>query len=61
MAAQLVNFYEKVAQEHGVVGRMKLAMLTQISSVKAKAEEDSPENIRKFEAALTQIRQELQG
>jgi hypothetical protein len=57
MGAQLVNYYEMVAAEFGFEGRMKLALLTTISSSKAGAEPDTPANIQKFEDALTQIRQ----
>ena len=56
MAAKLNEFYKQAAQEFGLTGRIKLAMLTKISSEKAEAAEDSPENIRIFEQALQQLR-----
>ena len=56
MAAKLNDFYKQAAQEFGLAGRIKLAMLTKISSEKAEAAEDSPENIRIFEQALQQLR-----
>ena len=56
MAAKLNEFYKQAAQEFGLAGRIKLAMLTKISSEKAEAAEDSPENIRIFEQALRQLR-----
>lgn len=56
MAAKLNEFYKQAAQEFGLAGRIKLAMLTKISSEKAEAVEDSPENIRIFEQALRQLR-----
>jgi hypothetical protein len=56
MAAQLSNFYKQATNEFGVVGRMKLAMLTKISSEKADAEPDSPANIQVFEKAMSQLR-----
>ena len=56
MAAKLNEFYKQAAQEFGLTGRIKLAMLTKISSEKAEAAEDSPENIRVFEQALQQLR-----
>lgn len=59
MAAQLLDFYELVKREYGPAGRMKLAMLTLISSAQAEKEADSPENIQKFEKALAHIRSEL--
>ncbi|HUO19189.1 MAG TPA: hypothetical protein VMU44_05415 [Steroidobacteraceae bacterium] len=56
MAARLNEFYKQAAQEFGLAGRIKLAMLTKISSEKAEAADDSPENIRIFEQALQQLR-----
>jgi hypothetical protein len=56
MAAKLTSFYAQAAQEFGVMGRMKLAMLTQISSEKAGTEPDSPANIQLFEKAFGQLR-----
>jgi hypothetical protein len=56
MAAKLNDFYKQAAQEFGLAGRIKLAMLTKISSEKAEAAEDSPENIRIFEQALQHLR-----
>ena len=56
MAAKLNDFYKQAAQEFGLAGRIKLAMLTKISSEKAEAAEDSAENIRIFEQALAQLR-----
>jgi hypothetical protein len=56
MAAKLNEFYKQAAQEFGLAGRIKLAMLTKVSSEKAEAAEDSPENIRIFEQALQQLR-----
>jgi hypothetical protein len=59
MGATLAGFYQQAAKEFGVTGRVKLAMLTKISSEKAEAAADSPENIRTFEQALHQLRQQL--
>lgn len=56
MAAKLSEFYKKAAQEFGLPGRIKLAMLTKIASEKAEAAPDSPENIRIFEQAMAQLR-----
>jgi hypothetical protein len=56
MAAKLNEFYKQAAQEFGLAGRIKLAMLTKISSEKAEAAEDSADNIRIFEQALQQLR-----
>jgi hypothetical protein len=56
MGAKLTEFYAVVAKEFGVPGRMKFAMLTKISSEKAAAEADTPDNIKLFENALVQLR-----
>lgn len=57
MAAKLTEFYEQASKEFGISGRMKLAMLTKISSEKAGTEADSPENIKLFEQAMRQLKQ----
>jgi hypothetical protein len=57
MAAKLTEFYAQAAKQYGVMGRMKLAMLTKISSEKAGTEADSPDNIRLFEQAMLQLKQ----
>jgi hypothetical protein len=56
MATRLTNFYAQASNEFGVVGRMKLAMLTKIPSERAATEADSPANIQAFENALRQLR-----
>jgi hypothetical protein len=61
MAARLISFYEQINVEFGVPGRMKLAMLTQISSTKAETEADSADNLTKFEQAMAQIRRDLKA
>ncbi len=57
MAAKLTEFYSQAGKQHGVMGRMKLAMLTKIPSEKAGNEPDSPENIKLFEQAMSQLKQ----
>jgi Mg-chelatase subunit ChlD len=59
MGKTLIGFFEQVGKEFGVSGRVKLAMLTKISSEKAESAVDSTENIRAFEEALKQLRQQL--
>jgi hypothetical protein len=56
MGVQLLGYYEKVGKEFGVKGRMKLALLTMITSMTAGTEDDSPANLQKFERAIAQIR-----
>lgn len=58
MGAILKSRYEQIGCELGSVGRMKLAMLTKISSIKAAEVEDSPENIRAVDAAIERLRRE---
>ena len=55
MAAKLTEFYAQATKQYGVMGRMKLAMLTKISSEKAGTEPDSPQNIKLFEQAMAQL------
>ena len=57
MAAQLLEFYDRALKEFGLSGRVKLALLTKISSEKAQTAADSPENIEIFQRALAQIKQ----
>jgi hypothetical protein len=56
MGVKLVGIFDAAEREFGFMGRMKLAMLTKVASAKAAEEVDSPENVRAFEAALTQLR-----
>jgi hypothetical protein len=56
MGIQLKNRYEEVGREMGALGRMKLAMLTKISSVQAGVVEDSPGNLKLIDDAIAQIR-----
>jgi hypothetical protein len=57
MAAKLTEFYTQASKEFGMSGRMKLAMLTKISSEKAATEADTPDNIKLFEQAMLQLKQ----
>jgi len=59
MGIKLKSRYEEVGKELGPQGRMKLAMLTKISSVKAAELEDSPENLRLVDEAIYQLRKGL--
>jgi hypothetical protein len=56
MAAKLSSFYDQASREFGVMGRMKLAMLTKIPSERAASEADTPANIQAFERAIQQMR-----
>ena len=59
MASRLVGYYDSIGKELGFQARMKLAMLTKISSSDAQAAPDSPANIQVFEQAMGAIRKEL--
>jgi hypothetical protein len=48
MGQKLVKYYELVAEKGGLQAKMRLAMKTAISSEKAAAADDSPENLTKF-------------
>ncbi len=56
MGVQLVDFYKQATSEFGVTGRVKLAMLTKVSSEKAQSEPDSAEAIKLFQKSLDQLR-----
>ena len=55
MGQQLLEFYERAKGKGGMQAQVKLAMLTQISSVKARELPDDTENIKKFSEAFKQI------
>ena len=56
MAAKLTAYYAQAAKDYGVMGRMKLAMLTKVSSEKAQTEPDSPAIVALFEQAMVQLK-----
>jgi hypothetical protein len=59
MGTKLLDYYNKVEKIGGLKARMRLAVITQISSQKAGDEPDSPANVSKFEEALKSISQEF--
>ena len=59
MASKLVGYYDVIGKELGFQARMKLAMLTKISSTDAQSAPDSPANIQLFEQSVGAIRKEL--
>ncbi len=56
MGKQLLQRYDEIGREMGAVGRMKLAMLTKMTSGAAEKAEDSPSNLRLVEEAVMQLR-----
>lgn len=61
MGVQLADFYKQAASEFGVTGRVKLAMLTKVSSEKAQNEPDSDEVVKLFQRSLDQLRRQSAG
>lgn len=55
MAEKLLSYYEKAQQKGGISAKVKLAMITKISSVDAAKLPDSPENIALFQSALLKL------
>jgi cyanate lyase len=56
MGIQLKNRFEDVGREMGSSGRMKLAMLTKMSSVQAGSLEDTAANLKLVDDAIAQLR-----
>jgi hypothetical protein len=59
MGIQMKNRYDEVGREMGPVGRMKLAMLTKLSSNHAAGAEDSVSNLKLVDDAIAQLRKGL--
>jgi hypothetical protein len=55
MAEKLMKYYQYIAEEKGMVGRLKLAQMTKIPSTRASLEEDSLENINIFKNAIQKL------
>ncbi len=56
MGVELVHRYEEIGREMGSLGRMKLAMLTKLSSTRAADAEDSASNLKMVDDAIAQLR-----
>jgi peptidyl-tRNA hydrolase len=59
MAKRLIDFYDEAKKLGSYKAQMRLALLTQISSVKATTLPDSPENIKIFQKAFEEITKEF--
>ena len=59
MGDKLVEFYVKAEQMGGFKAKMRLAVITKIPSNKAQSEPDTPENVAKFNDAMTKLKQEF--
>ena len=55
MGAKLEQYYQLAEQNGGLPVKMRLAMKTGISSEKAGAEPDSPDNLAKFYEAAKEL------
>ena len=55
MAEKLLTYFDKAKAKAGLQGKIKLAMITKISSQQAADLPDSPDNIALFENALSQL------
>ena len=55
MGAALVDYYTRAKAAGGLQAQIKLAIITKLPSSKAAAAEDSPENLRLFRQAMTEI------
>jgi len=53
LAQKLIQYFEFVEKEGGLVGRMRLAMKTKIATEEAEKIPDSAENIAKFQKVLS--------
>jgi len=58
MGAQLMEVFSQAAKEFGTPGRMKLAMLTKMSSGVAQTAPDSPQNLKIFQEAMDKLRKD---
>ena len=59
MGKKLTEMYDEAKKIGGFSAQMRLAILTMIPSGKAAEAVDSPENLSKFQTALSTIRKEL--
>ncbi|MBA4368053.1 MAG: hypothetical protein C0403_10510 [Desulfobacterium sp.] len=55
MGDKLLKYFEFAKQRGGISMQIKLAMLTQISSPKAKIAPDSPELMKLFQESLVKL------
>jgi len=59
MGVKLLAFYDDAQKIGGLKGKMRLAMITGISSAKAGSEPDSSENIKKFTDGIAELKKEF--
>lgn len=56
MGAKLESFFDEADKIGGMRAKVKLAMITKLTSKAAAAAPDSSENVKLFEAALAEIK-----
>lgn len=61
MGAQLMAFFRDAEQIGGISGKVQLASITRVTSTEAESIEDGPELQRRFEAALSLVRERFAG
>ena len=59
MGTILASYFDKAREAGGIAAQVKLAMLTKMALAAASKAPDSPENIKTFDNAITQIYQSL--
>lgn len=57
MGNVLISYYAQAEEKGGLSAQLKLAMITKIPSSKAETLPDSSENIKIFEDAIKQIKE----
>lgn len=55
MGKKLLAYFDKAREKGGIAARVRLAMLTRMSSEMAEESEDSPEKIKMFEEAMRRL------
>lgn len=59
MGQRLVEFYKEATELGQIKAKMRLAMLTALTSSKAEEAPDSEENIKKFQQAMQELKKEF--
>lgn len=59
MGAKLAEFYKEAEKIGSIKARMRLAILTKISSTQADTVPDSPENMKVFQDAMAKLKMEF--
>lgn len=59
MGERLIQIYQTVRERGGIEAQIKLAMITRMSSIKAREVEDTEEYLKIFENAKEKILSEL--